>query len=36
MLLALMGETAVLSSNQHLHLAWPSVGRCRVETLERS
>jgi hypothetical protein len=35
-LLAVRGETALLSSDQHLHLARPSVGRRRVETPERS
>jgi hypothetical protein len=32
----MMGETALFSSDQHLDLVWPRVGRCRVETPERA
>jgi hypothetical protein len=32
----MMGEAALFSSDQHLDLVWPRVGRRRVETPERS
>jgi hypothetical protein len=35
-MLAVVGETALSSRDQRLYLAWPSVGRRRVETAKRS